>query len=227
MTRYHIYYILFQTTTYVVSVEYLGSPPWGVSPSDHASLCTHPGTKWAWNDDSARRYTPKPNFSRPDGTQINGFEDDMGEELSEVRVLKSDMDGNLKKFKKEEFGKMVFLFHFGCDFSGSMFILKGVLIGDGIPETVGRLVGCQPSLPWSCGASEVCSSSIRYAQDQAMVICCEDFNSGPKLKRKIDSLKVLPRTKRFMSDPPLASNVYLHKITGFWKKWKKSVCIYF
>lgn len=45
--------------------------------------------------------------------------------------LKSDMDGNLKKFKKEEFGKMVFLFHFGCDFSGSMFILKGVLIGDG------------------------------------------------------------------------------------------------
>lgn len=25
---------------------------------------------------------------------------------------------------------------------------------------------------------------------------------------------------RFMSDPPLASNVYLHKITGFWKKWK-------
>lgn len=25
---------------------------------------------------------------------------------------------------------------------------------------------------------------------------------------------------RSMSDPPLASNVYLHKITGFWKKWK-------
>lgn len=42
--------------------------------------------------------------------------------------LKSDMDGTLKK---EEFGNMLFLFHFGCDFSGSMFILKGVPIGDG------------------------------------------------------------------------------------------------
>lgn len=42
--------------------------------------------------------------------------------------LKCNMDGTLKK---EEFGIMVFLFHFGCDFSGSMFILEGVLIGDG------------------------------------------------------------------------------------------------
>lgn len=79
-----------------------------------------------------------------------------------------------------------------------------------IPETVGRLVGCQPSLPWSCGASEVCSSSIRYPQDQEMVICCEDFDSGPKLKRKIDwfFLKVLPRTKRcFLKKAGKASSI--------------------